>query len=271
MSSALDYLKAKVVIVFVYFNETIKWHYPINKIYYMKYRDIIMIFFQKMFLATTIGLFSSSVFATSLDFRNEYKKGSKQHASRVKMGHTFENNLSVGLEIKFKGTEGKFMSEMQSNGSEIGINYKHKVNDELTLAIGIPIEFGISGDTYKPQIRLTYVPKSVDSLSISGRYRMDIKPGEYESRLRHRYTVNLGYKVDDWRFSYEGNYYYADSPSCNLYNGRTNYEHNVTIQHRIDAWTPWVEIGNSSASASSLDQEEDGRELRVRIGLRYSF
>ncbi|MEI6859465.1 MAG: oligogalacturonate-specific porin KdgM family protein [Shewanella sp.] len=230
-----------------------------------------MNFFQKMFIATTISLFTSSAFSTSLDFRHEYKVGSKQHASRVKMSHSFENNLSVGLETKFKGAEGKFMSEMQTNGTEIGINYKQKINNEWTLALGMPIEFGLSGDTYKPQIRLTYAPKYIDSLSISGRYRMDIKPGEDESRLRHRYTVNLGYKIDNWRFGYEGNYYYADSPSRNLYNGRTNYEHNVTIQYRIEAWTPWVEIGNSSASASSLDQEEDGRELRIRFGLRYSF
>lgn len=220
----------------------------------------------------TAGMFSTAASATSLDFRHEYKSDTKQHASRVKMGHTFENNLSVDLEVKFKGEEGKFMEDLKSNGTEIGINYKYQINDEWALIPGMPIEFSNSGDTYKPQLRLTYTPKAWEGFSISGRYRLDVKPGESNTdngdrRLRHRYTANLGYKYQQWTFGAELNYYYSDSSDYILYdNKRTNYENNLTVHYKMGDWTPWVEFGDVSVDKNSSD-----RELRSRVGIRYSF
>lgn len=223
-------------------------------------------------LSTVMGFFTTSVYATSLDFRHEYKSDTKQHSSRVKMGHTFDNNLSFDLEVKFKGADGKFMEDLQSNGTEIGINYKYQINDEWALIPGMPIEFGNSGDTYKPQLRLAYTPKALEGLSISGRYRLDIKPGESntdsgDKRYRHRYTANLGYNYGLWSFGAETNYYYADSSDYLLFNNkRSNYEHNLTVHYSMGAWSPWVEFGDVSIASDSGD-----RELRSRIGIRYRF
>ncbi|WP_137674680.1 oligogalacturonate-specific porin KdgM family protein [Agarivorans sp. Toyoura001] len=214
-----------------------------------------------------VSLLSVNAMATSVDFRHEYKSDTKQHASRVKMAHTFENNFSMALELKFKGEEGKFMEDLQSNGSEIDLGYRYKINDQWALIPGMPIEFGTSGTTYKPQLRLTYTPEKVKGLSVSGRYRLDVKPGEDVKKYRHRYTANIGYKYQQWAFGLESNYYYADNSDYLLYNNdRTNYENNFTIHYSIGDWTPWLEFGDVSVSDQSSQ-----RELRSRIGLRYNF
>ncbi|MGY5449529.1 oligogalacturonate-specific porin KdgM family protein [Agarivorans sp. MS3-6] len=218
-------------------------------------------------LVASLGFVSANAAATSVDFRHEYKSDTKQHASRVKMAHTFDNNFALALELKFKGEEGKFMEDLQSNGSEIDLGYRYKINDQWALIPGMPIEFSDAGTTYKPQLRLTYTPENLSGFSLSGRYRLDIKPSEDINKYRHRYTANIAYKYQQWAFGLEGNYYYSDNPEYLLFdNGRTNYENNFTVHYSMGDWTPWLEFGDVSVSSNSSQ-----RELRSRIGLRYSF
>jgi len=219
----------------------------------------------------TTTVISANAFASSIDFRHEYKSDSKQHASRVKMATTFENNLSVDVELKFKGDDGKFMQDLQNNGSEIGINYKHTINSEWAIQPGMPIEFGDNGATYKPQLRLTYTPGGIDNLSLSGRYRLDIKPGQstdtVDNKYRDRYTFNAGYKIDNLSLGLEMNYYKSHDSSYKLYDGKdSNYENNLTASYQVGDWTPWIEFGDVQVNNYS-----DDRELRSRVGIRYSF
>jgi hypothetical protein len=233
----------------------------------------------KSVLTTIIAtsVLSANVYAASIDFRHEYKGKTDQHASRVKMGNTFENNLSLDLELKFKGKDGDFMQDLQQNGSEIGINYKYAINNEWALQPGMPIEFGTGNDdrgnvTYKPQLRVTYTPDAVDSLSLSGRYRLDIKPGQsdedgQDKKYRNRFTFNAGYSIDNLRLGLEMNYYKSHDSSYILYDDKdTNYENNITAHYKMGDWTPWVEFGDVS-----VDSTKDTRELRSRVGIRYSF
>lgn len=227
-------------------------------------------------IATTVvitGLLSSNAIASSLDFRHEYKSKSDQpHSSRVKMATTFENNFMVDLELKFKGAEGDFMQDLQNNGSEIGLNYKWNINNEWALQPGMPIEFGASNATYKPQLRLTYAPSSVEGLSVSGRYRLDVKPGQrdeegQDKKFRNRYTLNLGYNINNFNIGLEMNYYKAHSDTYILYDNKdSNYENNLTASYKMGDWTPWVEFGDVN-----VDSISDTRELRSRVGIRYSF
>lgn len=228
--------------------------------------------------AVTASILSVNSYAASIDFRHEYKSDTKQHASRVKMGTTFENNFMVDVEVKFKGAEGKFMKDLQNNGSEIGLNYRYNINNEWALQPGMPIEFGLPSDdyegnvTYKPQLRLTYKPEAVDGLSVSGRYRLDVKPGQsdvngVDRKYRNRYTFNLGYSIEKLSLGLEMNYYQSHDDSYILYdNKNTNYENNLTASYKIGDWTPWLEFGDVNVASDS-----DKRELRSRVGLRYSF
>ncbi|MGY3569854.1 oligogalacturonate-specific porin KdgM family protein [Vibrio paucivorans] len=237
-------------------------------------------------IAVASILAAGSVSAASFDVRHEYKSHTEQHATRVKLADRIGNFL-VDIEAKFKGEDGEFMKDLKNNGWELGLNYRHKLNDNWTMTYGMPIEGRPAGITYKPQVRATYSVDSIEGLSLSARYRYDMRQNTQsiatdsegkpiledgnltyqndENQRRHRITANINYSMDDWRFGFEGNYYKADG--YNIYdNGDTNYELNASIRHIIGAWAPYVEFGDVNTSSSS-----DKRELRSRVGLTYSF
>ena len=240
----------------------------------------------KIMIAVASVLATGSVSAASFDMRHEYKSHTDQHATRVKLGDSIGNFL-VDIEAKFKGEDGKFMEDLKNNGWELGLNYRHVLNDNWTMTYGMPIEGRESGVTYKPQVRATYKVDSVDGLSLSARYRYDMRQNTKsiatdsdgkpilddgnltyqndENQRRHRLTANVNYSMENWRFGLEGNYYKADDYI--IYdNDDTNYELNASIRHIMGQWAPYVEFGDVSTSSTKAT-----RELRSRIGLTYSF
>ncbi|GAL20432.1 N-acetylneuraminic acid outer membrane channel protein NanC [Vibrio maritimus] len=212
---------------------------------------------------------TAAVSAASFDVRTEYKHTSKEHATRVKMGDSIGNFYYSG-ELKFKGEEGAFLKDLQNNGWELDLGYRFKLNDNWTIQPGMPIEARSKGMTYKPQLRVTYALDSVEGLSLSGRYRYDIRQNNGEdaqNERRHRITANLNYSLNEWRFGLEGNYYKADTDGYILYNNKdTNYELNATARRHFGQWAPYVEFGDVN-----VDSTTDRRELRSRVGVTYSF
>ncbi|MEZ9233461.1 oligogalacturonate-specific porin KdgM family protein [Vibrio amylolyticus] len=209
--------------------------------------------------------------AAALDVRHEYKNSSEQHATRVKLASNIDNFL-VDIEAKFKGQDGKFLQDLQNNGWELGLNYRHKLNDSWTLTYGMPIEGRTSGMTYKPQLRATYAVESIDGLSLSARYRYDMRQNNTsDDQRRHRLTGNINYSVNDWRFGLEANYYKADDYI--LYKDKdTNTEFNSTIRRIMGQWAPYAEFGYSSYTKDdSYNGYNNDFELRSRVGLTYSF
>lgn len=212
---------------------------------------------------------TAAVSAASLDIRTEYKHTNEQHATRIKMGDSIGNFYYSG-ELKFKGEDGAFLKDLQNNGWELDLGYRFKINDNWTIQPGMPIEARSAGMTYKPQLRVTYALDSVEGLSLSGRYRYDIRQNNGEdaqNERRHRLTANINYSVNEWRFGLEGNYYKAATDGYILYNGKdTNYELNATARRSFGQWAPYVEFGDVN-----VDSVTDRRELRSRLGVTYSF
>lgn len=225
-------------------------------------------------LAATALMATTAVSAASFDMRHEYKHSSDQHATRVKMGDSIDNFYYSG-ELKFKGKDGEFLKDLQNNGWELDLGYRHKINDNWTLQPGMPIEARTSGITFKPQLRLTYALDSIEGLSLSGRYRYDIK--QYSdgtsTQNRHRLTGNINYKFDEWSLGLEGNYYKADG--YDLYEDTdTNVEFNSTIRRSFGQWAPYAEFGYASYSKDGgygPQETNNAFELRSRVGLTYSF
>ncbi|WCP69938.1 oligogalacturonate-specific porin KdgM family protein [Vibrio tubiashii] len=217
-----------------------------------------------------------AVSAASLDVRHEYKHSSEQHATRVKMGDSIDNFYYSG-ELKFKGADGtKFLQDLKNNGWELDLGYRFKLNDNWTIQPGMPIEGRESGMTYKPQIRATYALDSVEGLSISARYRYDIRQNiDDDNQRRHRLTGNINYSFEEWRFGLEANYYKADG--YDLYKDKdTNYEFNSTIRRSFGQWAPYAEFGyapyqKDGGYDNNGTTTNNDYELRSRIGITYSF
>ncbi|CAH7393579.1 conserved exported hypothetical protein [Vibrio chagasii] len=210
-------------------------------------------------------LASASVTAASFDVRHEYKHSTEQHATRVKLADRI-GDFSYGGELKFKGEEGEFLKDLQNNGWELDLGYRVKLDEQWTMTFGAPIEGRTAGITYKPQVRMTYDLESVDGLSVSARYRYDIRQNNDEgNQRRHRVTGNVNYALDEWRFGFEANYYKADDYDI-FDSGDTNYELNATARRHFGQWAPYVEFGDVN-----VDSTSDKRELRSRVGLTYSF
>ncbi|WP_036825338.1 oligogalacturonate-specific porin KdgM family protein [Photobacterium sanctipauli] len=210
-------------------------------------------------------LIAGQVSAASIDLRHEYKGKSGDHATRVKINESI-GNLYFSGEMKFKGADGKFMEDLQNNGWEFDWGYRYRINN-WTIQPGMPIEGRRDGMTVKPQLRATYAFESVEGLTLSGRYRHDFKmySDDRDTDKRHRVTGNIGYKINDWQFGLEMNYYKAEG--YDLFDNKdTNYENNISIRYRPGDWSPYVEFGDVSMSSKT-----DERELRSRIGITYSF
>ncbi|PSW10852.1 N-acetylneuraminic acid outer membrane channel protein NanC [Photobacterium rosenbergii] len=216
------------------------------------------------------ALIAGQVSAASIDFRHEYRGSSERHSSRVKINESI-GDLYFSGELKFNGENGKFMEDLKNNGWEFDWGYRFRLNDNWTLQPGMPIEGRTGGMTYKPQVRLTYAFDQVEGLTLSGRYRHDFKTysnGD-STEKRHRVTGNVGYRMNDWQFGLEMNYYKAEG--YELYDGKdTNYENNISIRYRPGAWSPYVEFGDVSYSRPE-NEGGDKRELRSRVGITYSF
>ncbi|MFA0255174.1 N-acetylneuraminic acid outer membrane channel protein NanC [Vibrio breoganii] len=222
----------------------------------------------KVTLALLTTVAATSVSAASLNVRHEYKSHTEQHSTRIKMGDSIGNFYFSG-ELKFKGADGDFMKDLQNNGWELDLGYRYKIDGtNWTIQPGMPIEGRSAGMTYKPQLRATYALESVDGLSLSARYRYDIRTHSNgdSTQFRHRITGNVNYSVADWKFGFEANYYDAED-SWILWDGKSeNYELNLTAGRKFGDWYPYVEFGDVNASSTSAT-----RELRSRVGLTYSF
>ncbi|MBW8190470.1 oligogalacturonate-specific porin KdgM family protein [Neiella marina] len=221
------------------------------------------------FLLLILVLFVSNTVHASFNIRHEYKSNRQEHTSRMKVDHKFDSNVSVGLEVKFRSKDSQdFMKDVEAYAKEFSIAYDYTLSPQWRLSPGMPVETSNGNETYKPQLRLTYRPSWDKMLSLSGRYRLDIKPHETVNKFRHRLTFVAGYNFQKWAASYEGNVYYSDNSNYHLYNGdRKNWEQNFSFRYRaVGNWAPFFELGDISVSNQS-----DDRELRMRAGIRVSF
>lgn len=220
-------------------------------------------------LLVAVALLIPVTAMASFDVRHEYKTSRKEHTSRMKVGHKFQSNVSIGLEVKFRSKDSQdFMRDVEAYAKEFSIQYDHTLSPQWRLSPGMPVETSNGNETYKPQLRLTYRPAWDKALSLSGRYRLDIKPHETVNKFRHRLTFVAGYNLPNWSASYEGNVYYSDNSNYHLYNGdRTNWEQNVKATYRaIGNWRPFFEIGDIAVNSQSSE-----RELRTRVGIQVPF
>ncbi|EFE93437.1 oligogalacturonate-specific porin KdgM family protein [Serratia odorifera] len=222
----------------------------------------------KKFSVLLLPFFSSSAFATYVDIRHEYLDDSKANYDRVYISHRFDSGFGFALEAISKSggdDTNKPFNDMESQGNEYTANYQFKYHG-VDIQPGLVLETGNGYSVYKPYIRATKVLN--ESWWIAGRYRFEYfrrSSDQREDDKINRIDLWAGYKVNSWDFSVEGIYKKAEK--YNLYDNHTyNYEYNFRTAYHIDAWSPFIEIGNVSVRSTT-----DERQTRFRVGLGYTF
>ena len=59
----------------------------------------------------------------------------------------------------------------------------------------------------------------------------------------------------------------ADGSERVMWNNKDwNYEQNLAINYRLGKWNPYIEFGDIGVSGTT-----DDRQLRLRVGIQYTF
>ena len=209
--------------------------------------------------------------ATSIDFRAETRSITHDHKYRFKMSDKI-GNFNVGAELKFKSDSKEFMNNLVSDGSEIEVGYTHQYDNGWYLQPGMPITFGSSKTTYKPQLRVGYKFDTVPSY-VALRYRHEINANvaaDTSDDQKSKLTFTTGYKFENGlNINFEANYeQMAHNPNNAVLfdNGDSNYDYQVKVGYSIGQYTPYFDLTNVSVSSTS-----DQRQLRGRVGINYKF
>lgn len=225
-------------------------------------------------IAIASTLFVGGVSAASLDFREEYKHGQEDFAGRVKIGGSAGNHY-FGVEAKHSG----HLGELERADNEFEYGYNFNLDEHWRIQMSMPVTFGSTSVTYKPQVRVQY--KFDSGLVTKLRYRHEFRnysdgnsttgrDGEkYDFVSRSKLTGNLDYNWNDWQLGFEANY--AQDLINDEWKMGTNekyeWDYNFKIGYKESDWNwrPYIELGNVQHTA------EDSRQLRSRVGITYSF
>lgn len=227
----------------------------------MKFKSGIILF-------SALAAISATSTAATLDYRHEYTDESRVHKDRLRFSHRFANQIGVAVEAKSKNNKDEAYHNGMSGGSEVELNYQHKVNDAFTLSPAITLDLNDKGTKYMFALRGGY--KITDSFSASVRYRYEVQDMSDSEKSgpnqhAHRGDLNLDYKWGDYKLGY--NFVYKDTDFIAYNNKKYDYENNLKLEYSLSkAWVPYVELGEVKVSS-----KEDDRQLRYRLGVKYNF
>lgn len=241
-----------------------------------------MNFKNKLTIAISTVLFAGSLSAASLDIREEYKHSNEDTGGRVKIGGSSGNHY-FGIEMKHSGLLD--MSDLHSTANEFEYGYNWNINKKLRFQTAMPVTLSSSNVTYKPQVRVQY--KFDTGITTKFRYRHEFRnyaddedttgrDGEKHTSLnRSKMTANIDYTWNGIQLGLEGNYaedfFNSEWKSGNQESGKYEWDYNFKVGYKIQStsWRPYMEFGNVQCNSECSD--EDGRQLRTRAGITYSF
>lgn len=230
-------------------------------------------------LIASTGYALANDYKTTIEYRHEYKDGSKKHSDRVKAFIDTGNNLGFELDARYNNDgQDEAFNSMTMNGSELSIFYYNKLSDNIVGVFGGSLDYNPMGLVYVPYARLNY---SFDNgFRIQGRYKWKLwdysqvgtDNQSYHSKIQQA-DGWLGYKTGNWDFQYEFNYWKEMEDNAQpLYNNKsTNYLQNVRLMYSINTkdgtkWRPFIEIGDVSQNSFT-----DERQIRYRVGIKYTW
>ncbi|CAH0526750.1 oligogalacturonate-specific porin KdgM family protein [Vibrio hippocampi] len=239
----------------------------------------------KVAVATATLIAATSASAVSIDFRQEYRNEQDQYNSRFKMAGSVDNHY-FGLEIK---QTGKPFSEIEWADNEFEYGYKFKVTKKFTVTPSMPITFGEKKTTYKPQVRVQYKFNNLITTKLRYRHEFGVCAESVEEKCftyrdgttkadnanRSKLTANISGKWNSFFYDVEANYAedFFNSDYKMGTNGEYDWDYNFKLGYNFKEWnlSPYMELGNIGCSSSSCGDDQGGRQLRSRVGIKYSF
>ncbi|OAT21752.1 oligogalacturonide-rhamnogalacturonide-specific porin [Buttiauxella gaviniae ATCC 51604] len=224
----------------------------------------------KKSLLLLLPIMVTNAHAVYVDVRHEYLDDSKANYDRAYISHRFNNGFGFAIEAISKSggdDTNKAFNDLEVQGNEYTASYQFK-QGAVAWQPGFVLETGSGYSTYKPYLRATWTLN--DSWWLGARYRFEYvrRSGASDTReddKTNRMDVWAGYKWGNFDWVVEGIYKKAEK--YDLYDGgKDNYEYNFRTAYLIDAWSPFVEVGNVSVNNTS-----DDRQTRFRVGIGYTF
>ncbi|MCY9838151.1 oligogalacturonate-specific porin KdgM family protein [Aeromonas media] len=224
-----------------------------------------------------LALTATSAQALTLDYRHEFKADSEKQANRLKLGHTTESGLFVGVEGKM--TEGESVRDdgfktgngnWSGSGSEWELGQNFTVTDKLIVAPAVNIDVGDTFVGYRIQLKGIY--SITDNWVTTLRWRGGIQKDEDSNNQNKNYNqINWEFGYKNENFSIIGDYEYKFTNYDDYKGKHNNWLYNVVITVPVNnQWVPYGEIGYVPRYHSS-DDSQDEMEMRYRIGIKYNL
>lgn len=249
----------------------------------------------KVSLFVTSALLASATSAATIDYRAEYKHKDEDYAHRIKIGGSTKINdqtkLNLAVEQKFNSNDkNDFWNQVEAGDSEFDWGVRYQINKQWFVQPGMPLTFSDEKTTYKPQIRVGY--KSSFGLSTALRYRHEFQVYTDDAGTKTltdgtsvsvagktveqaKWTLTGSYDMrqfgneflDDVKLNYEINYN-KNYDEVRLSDGKdSEWDAGLILGYQMDAFRPYVEFWTVDYGSSA----KDDRQLRTRLGLKYSF
>ena len=233
--------------------------------------------------AATLGTVATTANAATFtaDYRHEYRSEWGQNFDRICLIGAFENGVGFYVDSSFKsgseGTDHEDYSEGQwgdfvTNATEMSLWWGYKIQGTgFTVTPGIITESTSETTGYKPYLRLQYNTDFGLWFAIRPRYdywRYDNEKAEKNARI----DAWIGYSHGNFGINYNYTHMWAlndnaDGSERVMYDNKDwNYEQNLAMNYRIGKWNPYIEFGDISVGGAS-----DERQLRLRVGIQYTF
>lgn len=247
-------------------------------------------------VATTAVMSTANAAKFTADYRHEYRSEYGENRDRICIIGAFENGVGFYIDSSFKswsssdtnGGPGKEYyddgqwGDFTTNATEMSLWWSHKIEGTgFTISPGIITESTSDTTGYKPYIRLQYNTDFGLWFALRPRYdywryddgTMDQKNGRIDAWIGYNkgnFGINYNYTYM-WALNgtlkKEGNVITDNVVERHMYDGKDhNYEHNLSMNYRFGQWNPYIEIGDIAVGS-----EVDDRQLRLRLGIQYTF
>ena len=233
--------------------------------------------------ATAVTAQATQAATFTADYRHEYRSDQGQNFDRICLIGAFENGVGFYVDSSFKSgsnnsnsdpdySEGQW-GDFTTNATEMSLWWGYKIQDTgFTITPGIITESTNSTTGYKPYLRLQYNTSFGLWFAIRPRYDYWRYDNELADQKNARIDAWIGYSHGNFGINYNYTHMWdlndnADGSNRVMYDNKDwNYEQNLSMNYRIGKWNPYIEFGDLSVGNNT-----DKRQLRLRVGIQYTF